>query len=83
VDLTLARVFFYFTLPDNKDKIAVMPRSNELVEIDGEVRARTDRAVQFYDGDVVVWLPLSQVELSDDETSVLVPRWLAEEKGLI
>jgi hypothetical protein len=57
----------------------------EHVTLDGEVRRRTDKAILFYieAADEEVWLPLSQVELSDDETSVLVPRWLADEKGLI
>jgi hypothetical protein len=56
----------------------------EYLGFDGEVRRTTEKAILFYieAADEEVWLPLSQVELSDDETSVLVPRWLAVEKGL-
>lgn len=54
----------------------------ELVDIAGEIRAQTERAIQFYDGERVVWLPLSQVEVNDDGT-VTMPEWLAMEKELI
>jgi hypothetical protein len=56
---------------------------DEEVEIEGEVRARTDLAVLFFDGSREVWLPLSKVELAEDEASVLVPEWLALREGLI
>lgn len=61
-----------------------MASDREHVTLDGEVRSRTDNGILFYVevADEEVWLPLSQVELSDDETSVLVPRWLADAKGL-
>jgi len=55
---------------------------NELVDIAGQVRARTERAIQFFDGDHTVWLPLSQIEVNDDGT-VTMPEWLAQEKELI
>lgn len=55
-------------------------RSN-LVDIDGEIRARTEKAIQFYDGNQTVWLPLSQIEI--DGSTVTMPEWLALEKGLI
>lgn len=55
---------------------------SDLVDIAGEVRAQTDKAIQFYDGDRTVWLPRSQIELNDDGT-VTMPEWLANEKGLI
>jgi hypothetical protein len=58
-------------------------RSNhDLVDIAGEIRARTQRAIQFYDGERTVWLPLSQIEINDDGT-ITMPEWLAEEKELI
>jgi hypothetical protein len=55
---------------------------NELVDIAGEIRAETERALQFFDGERLVWLPLSQIEVNDDGT-VTMPEWLAEEKELI
>lgn len=58
-------------------------RRDKLIPIDGEIRARTEKAILFYDGSTETWFPLSQVELADDETGILCPEWLAEEKGLI
>ena len=59
-----------------------MSRGNDLVEVAGEVRATTGKAIQFFDGDTTVWLPLSQIEVNDDGT-VTMPEWLAIEKGLV
>lgn len=58
------------------------PNPNDLVDIDGEVRAQTERAVQWFDGDKLVWLLRSQIEINDDGT-VTMPFWMAHEKGLI
>lgn len=33
--------------------------------------------------DEEVWLPKSQVELDDDESVVMVPEWLAIDRGLV
>jgi hypothetical protein len=55
---------------------------SDLVDIAGEIRAQTEKAIQFYDGDVTVWLPRSQIEIGDDGT-VAMPMWLAKDKGLI
>lgn len=62
-----------------------MARDNEHVEVEGEVRGNgTDAAILFYveDLDEEMWFPRSQVELSSDGGSLLVPRWLAEKKGI-
>lgn len=60
-----------------------MRRANhDLVEISGEIRAQTDKAIQLFDGDKPVWLPRSQIEINDDGT-VTMPEWLALDKGLI
>lgn len=55
---------------------------SDLVDISGEIRAQTDKAIQFYDGSTTVWLPRSQIEINDDDT-VTMPEWLAMDKGLI
>lgn len=55
---------------------------SELVDIAGEIQGETEKAIRFFDGDRTVWLPKSQVEINDDGT-VTMPEWLAEEKGLI
>jgi hypothetical protein len=61
-----------------------MARDRDHIEFDGEVIHKTERAVLFWidDLDEEVWFPLSEVELSSDETSLLVPQWLARSKGL-
>lgn len=56
--------------------------NHDIVDIAGEIRLRTERAIQFYDGSRTVWLPLSQIEINDDG-SVSMPEWLAAEKELI
>ena len=64
-----------------------MTRSN-IIDIDVEVLARTEKAVLVHTGnkEQAVWIPLSQCELSKSgfggiETLTL-PEWLATEKGL-
>ena len=61
---------------------------SDLVTIDVDILARTDRAVHVLDHESGkrVWLPLSQVEVSpsDGEHHVVdLPEWLAIEKELI
>lgn len=56
--------------------------NHDLIDIAGEIRAQTDKAVQFFDGDKSVWLPRSQIEINDDGT-ITMPEWLALDKGLI
>lgn len=57
--------------------------SPELIEIAGEARGRSAAAIRWFDGTRTVWLPLAQVEESEDGKSVLVPEWLCQERGLI
>lgn len=52
------------------------------VEIAGDIRASTDKAIHFYDGTRTVWLPRSQVTIVDD-TTISLPEWLAKNNGLI
>lgn len=62
---------------------------SDVIDIDGAIEARTDKAVLFHTGNKseAAWLPLSQIEI--DETgipgivTVTLPEWLATEKGLI
>lgn len=65
-------------------------RHHEFVEVTGEIRHRTPSgsAILFWDGDKEVWLPCSQIEdetvLEDGKTvELLIPEWLAKDKGLI
>ena len=59
-----------------------MKPRRELVDIEGEIRAQTEKAIQFYDGKTTAWLPRSQIEINDDGT-VTMPEWLAMDKGLV
>ena len=62
---------------------------SNIVDMDVEVTARTERAVLVHTGvkDDAVWLPLSQIEIEPSKVAgietVTMPEWLAEEKGLI
>jgi hypothetical protein len=74
---------------------AGIPRRKEnnvksnIIDIDGAIEARTDRAILFHTGDKTeaAWLPLSQVEVAETGIggifTVTLPEWLAQEKGLI
>lgn len=62
---------------------------SDVIDIDVQVHARTDRAILVSDDgdkDKAVWLPLSQVEVDMRGGGVAVialPEWLALDKGLI
>jgi hypothetical protein len=58
------------------------------IELSGEIRFETERAILFCDGNKEVWLPRSQIEDIDLTTSppsavITIPEWLAENKELI
>lgn len=63
---------------------------SNIIDIDVEVTARTEKAVLVHTGvkNEAVWLPLSQIEIEpngafDGIETVTLPEWLALEKGLI
>lgn len=63
---------------------------SNIIDIDVEVTARTEKAVLVHTGikEQAVWLPLSQVEIEPNDAfdgieTVTLPEWLALEKGLI
>jgi len=56
---------------------------SDIIDIAGEIRAETDKAIQFFDGDRTVWLPRSQIEIDAIDGAVAMPEWLAKDKGLI
>jgi hypothetical protein len=58
-----------------------MPKST-LVDIAGEKRGETPRALLIHDGARTEWVPKSQVEDNGDGTFTM-PEWLAQEKGFI
>ena len=62
---------------------------SNIIDIDVEVTHRTEMAVLVHTGDKenAVWLPVSQIEISDSGfegiETITLPEWLALEKGLI
>ncbi len=59
-----------------------MNARSDLVDIAGEKRHETGRAILIFDGTRSVWLPKSLVEDNGDGTFAM-PEWLAQEKELI
>ena len=58
----------------------------EHVNLCGEIRRETELAILFWDGSVETWIPKSLLEDRteySDETEIVIPRWLAEQKELI
>jgi hypothetical protein len=62
----------------------------DLITIDDvEVIAETGRALLIFDGNRQEWVPKSQigrdseVQEKGDKGSILIPEWLAKEKGFI
>lgn len=60
---------------------------SDLTDITVTKRHETANAIQVHDGDNLVWLPKSQIEIEetgDGKTLIVtLPQWLAEEKGLV
>lgn len=62
--------------------------TGETIEIDVDILRETEAALLVSDGGRQVWLPKSQIENPDDLSpgdsgEIIVPVWLAEEKGLV
>lgn len=58
-----------------------MRKNHDIIEIACIIKYQTEKAVLINDGDKDVWLPLSKVDVSENEVSL--PEWLALDKGLI
>ena len=63
--------------------------NEEFCYVEVEIRLKTDHAILVHDGKREAWLPLSQIEDADDvlepghHVELLIPEWLATEKGLV
>lgn len=56
---------------------------NELVVIDIDgISRETEKAKLFQTAEGEIWIPLSQISDEGDDV-ITIPRWLAEEKGLV
>ena len=56
--------------------------AEKLIDIAGEVRGETDKALRLYDGSRTEWVPKRYVDDNGDGTFTM-PEWLAHEKGFI
>jgi hypothetical protein len=54
----------------------------KLVDIAGELRGKTEKALRIFDGARTEWVPKSEVKNNEDGTFTM-PEWLAQEKGFI
>ena len=52
------------------------------IEIAGEKHHETPNAILWFDGIKKVWIPKSQIE-DEQKDYILIPEWLAYDKGLI
>jgi hypothetical protein len=59
-----------------------MSRGPKLIEIAGEKRGETDKAIRIYDGARTEWVPKQYVEDNRDGTFTM-EEWIAKEKGFI
>jgi len=56
------------------------------IEITGQIKYETDKAILLFDGKKEVWVPKSQIEDMEREKNMItitIPEWLAIEKELI
>ena len=57
--------------------------ASQEIELEGTIKHQTEKAILFETGMGEAWLPKSQIESADDETSILIAEWFAIEKGLV
>ena len=58
---------------------------SDLIDLELDILAETDKAVKVFDGKTDAWLPKSQVEIERKGkygAIVTLPAWLATDKGL-
>jgi len=60
-----------------------MAKDKELHDITATLVHETEKAYLIDDGGKKVWVPKSEVEMSEDESTFTMPEWIAKDKGLI
>jgi hypothetical protein len=64
-----------------------MQRSFDDVDFCAEMRRETERAVLMFDGTNEIWIPRSMIKgirrIRDYDYELVIPQWLAKEKGII
>ncbi len=57
------------------------------IELSGERRWETEKAILFFDGKTEGWIPKSKIEDIEEQggnvVNVTIPEWLAEMKGFL
>jgi hypothetical protein len=71
----------------------MVDRDDKLVDVECVVRIRREKAIGVADGTMegkgrheqerIFWLPLSLVEVHEKDGIVVMPEWLAIDKGLV
>ena len=56
---------------------------SDLVDLEGEIVGETEKAYRFKGERNTTWLPKSQCEWNEDESTMTMPEWLAIEKELV
>jgi hypothetical protein len=60
-----------------------MEDGRNIVDIEGEIHAETEKAWLVFDGSIEEWVPKSQCDYNKDEKTFSMPEWLAKDKGFI
>ena len=55
---------------------------DRMIELSGEIKQQTERAIQWGDGSRTIWLPRSQIEVID-ANAIQCRYWVAKKAGLI
>lgn len=64
-------------------------REAETFDVDVQILHESDKAIKVAYGDAEVWVPKGQIENWDrnwvpgNEVNIVIPMWLAEEKGFV
>lgn len=56
---------------------------SKLIDLEGEILHETDKAILFETPVGKAWLPKAAIEISSDETSILISESFAIEKELV
>lgn len=57
---------------------------NEVIELKIEILLETNNAIAIENlNGITVFIPKSQIEISEDEKSMIIPEWLAIQKELV
>jgi hypothetical protein len=58
-------------------------KENRLIDIAATMLHETANAYRIFDGTKTEWVPKSQVEYNEEDSTFTMPEWLAKEKEFI